>query len=168
MASLISASSQAHQLCFFSFFSPFSSSSLSDAWKISIPKTQLHLSCMPCTPNHITAVPLHCPSSTFSPWADRQQVSPRVGSLSHGWQMSQFNPKTLHYSIKTLVQAVLQAKACQSRASQQEEGSGGGGGGERGGARRTGGLQPLGSPPAQRRRHTTPLPCQIPKSNDLC
>lgn len=51
--------------------------------------------------------------------------------------MSQFNPKTLHYSIKTLVQAVLQAKACQSRASQQEEGSGGrgagGNGGERGG-----------------------------------
>lgn len=39
------------------------------------------------------------------------------------------------------------------------------------GGQQAGSLQPglsLGSPPAWRRRHTTPLPCQIPKSNDLC
>lgn len=37
-----------------------------------------------------------------------------------------------------------------------------------GGVRRLGGLQPLGSPPARRRRYTALHPCQIPKSNDLC
>lgn len=61
--------------------------------------------------------------------------------------------KTRHYSIKTLVQAVLQAKARQSRASQQEEGSGRGGGEVAGGPP----VPREPSSPAQKTHHPAPL-----------